>query len=67
MYNVQDIMTGTTKEVHVARMRAYADSSIAVGAEVQGSFEITKHQGEYEIRNILDIGEDPMKAGDYKV
>ena len=67
VYNVQDIVTGETKEVHVVRMRAYADSSLAVGAEVQGLFEMTKHQGEYEMQDILDIGEDPLKAGDYKV
>ena len=48
-------------------MRTYADSSLAVGAEVQGLFETTKHQGEYEIQDILNIGEDPFNAGDYKV
>ena len=67
VYNVQDIVTGETKEVHVVRMRAYVDSSLAVGAEVQGLFEMTKHQGEYEIQDILNIGEDPLNAGDYKV
>ena len=36
VYNVQDIVTGGTEEVHVVRMRAYADSSLAVGAEVTG-------------------------------
>ena len=35
VYNVQDIVTGVTNEVHVVRMCAYADSSLAVGAEVQ--------------------------------
>ena len=49
VYNVQDIVVGETKEVHVVRMRAYADSALAMGAEVQGLFEMTKHQGEYEI------------------
>ena len=67
VYNVQDIVTGETKEVYVVRMLAYVDSSLAVGAEVQGLFEMTKHQGEYEIQDILNIGEDPLKARDYKV
>ena len=66
-YNVQEIVTGETKEVRVVRMRAYADSSFAVGAEVQGLFKMTKHQGKYEIQDILNIGEDSLKAGDYKV
>ena len=48
-------------------MRAYADSPLSVGAEVQGMFEITKHQGEFEIQDILNIGEELLKAGDYKV
>ena len=65
-YNVKDVVTGKIKEVHVVRMRAYADSSLAVGAEVQGLFEITKTQGEYEI-HVLNIDGDPFKAGDYKV
>ena len=67
VYNVQDIVTGETKEVHVLRMRVYVDSSFAVGAEVQGLFERTKHQGEYEIQEILNSGEDLLKAGDFKV
>ena len=48
-------------------MRAYADSSLAVGAEVQGLFEMTKHWGEHEIQDILNSGEDPLKAKDFKV
>ena len=34
---------------------------------LQGLFEMTKHQGEYEVQDILNIGEDPLKARDYKV
>ncbi|CAM9748185.1 unnamed protein product [Ascophyllum nodosum] len=34
---------------------------------LQGLFEMTKHQGEYEIQDILNIGEDPLKARDYMV
>ena len=66
VYNVQDIVTGETKEVHVMRMRTNVDSSLAVGPVVQGLLEMTKHQDEYEIQDILNIGEYPLKAGDYK-
>ena len=45
VYNVQDIVTDEMKEVHVVRLRVYADSSLAVGAEIQRLFEMTKHQG----------------------
>ena len=34
---------------------------------LQGLFEMTKHQGKYEVQDILNIGEDPLKARDYKV
>ena len=67
MYNVQNIVTGETKEVHFVRMHAYADSSLRVGAEVQGLFEMTKHEDEYEMQDNLNIIEDPLKAGDYKM
>ena len=67
MYNVQNIVTGETKEVHLVRMHAYAVSSLAVGAEVQGLFEMAKHEDEYEMKDILNISEDPLKAEDYKV
>ena len=67
VYNVQDIVTGETKEIHVVRMRAYVDSYLAVGPVVQGLFEMTKHQDEFEIQSILNIGKYPLKAGDYKV
>ena len=43
MYNVQEIVTGETKELHVVRMRACAGSSLAVSTEVQGVFEMTTH------------------------
>ena len=52
------------------RDRRYKRSSRredAVSAKVQGLFEMTKHQGEYKIHGILNIGKDPLKAGDYKV
>ena len=40
---VEDIVTGETKEVHVVRMRPYADSSLVVGADLRKVFETTKH------------------------
>ena len=43
VYVVEDIVTGQTKEVHVVRMRAYVESSLVVGAQVNGVFEISKH------------------------
>ena len=50
-----DIVTGKTKEVHVVRMRPYAGSSLVVGAEVREVFEMTKHQGEFEIADVSGL------------
>ena len=64
---VEDIATGETKEVHVVRMRPDADSSLVVGAEVRAVFEMTKHQGEFEIADVISIGKDPERVGEYRV
>ena len=64
---MEDIVTGKTKEVHVVRMRPYADSSLVVGAEVREVFEITKHQGEFEIADVISVGKDPARVGEYRV
>ncbi|CAN0217617.1 unnamed protein product [Ascophyllum nodosum] len=64
---VEDIVTGETKEVHMVRMRPYADSSLVVGAEVRQVFETTKHQGEFEIAGVINVGKDPARVGKYRV
>ena len=62
---VEDTVTGETKEVHVVRMRPYADSSLVVGVEVREVFEITKHQGEFDIADVISVGKDPVRVGEY--
>ena len=64
---VEDIVTGETKEVHVVRIRPYADSSLVVGAEVREVFEMTKYQGEFEIADVISVGKDPARVGEYRV
>ena len=64
---VEDIVTGETKEVHVVRMRPYADSSLVGGAEVREVFKITKHQGGFEIADVISVGKDPARVGEYRV
>ena len=64
---VEDIVTGETKEVHVVRMRPYADSSLVVGAEAREVFEMTKNQGESEIADVINIGKDAARVGEYLV
>ena len=64
---VEVIVTGEIKEVHVVRMRPYADSSLVVGAEVREVFEITKHQGEFKIADVISVCKDPVRVGEYRV
>ena len=64
---VEDIVTGETKEVHVVRMRPYTDSSLVVGAEFRKVFERTKHQGKFEIADVISVGKDPARVGVYRV
>lgn len=35
VYKVQDIMTGEAKDVHLARMRSYEDSSLVIESQVR--------------------------------
>ena len=64
---VEDIVTGETKEVHVVRMRPDADSSLVVGAEVREVFEMTTHQGEFEVADVISVGKDPARLGEHRV
>ena len=64
---VEDIVTGETKEVHVVRVRPYADSSLVVGAEVLEVLEMIKHQREFKIADVISVGKDPARVGEYRV
>ena len=64
---VEDVVMGEAKEVRVMRMRPYVDSSLVVGGEVREVFEMTKHQGEFEIADVISVGKDPARVGEYRV
>ena len=64
---VEDVVMRETKKVHVMRMRPYADLSLVVGAEVHYVFEMTKHQREFEIADVISVGKDPVRVGEYRV
>ena len=64
---MDDVITGKTKEVHVVRMHPDADSSLVVETEVREVFEMTKHQGEFEIADVITVGKDPARVGEYRV
>ena len=49
------------------RMRAYGDSSLVITAGVKNVFEISKHQGAYEMDDVVDVGKDSERPGEYRV
>jgi len=48
-------------------MRAYGDSSLVITAGVKNVFEISKHQGAYEMDDVVDVGKDLDRPGEYRV
>ena len=61
VYAVEHIVTGETRDVHVARMRFYADRHLKVTKRLRDVFQNQHHQGEYHIRGITDV--KPAKHG----
>ena len=68
VYGVEDIITGRSREVHIARMRPYADASLNVTAELKEVFNNLKSQGELDMERIegadleADSEEDVVKV-----
>lgn len=54
LYEVQSVISGETQEIHVVRLRFYADSSLDITADVKDVFHRTFHQGEFELKEITE-------------
>ena len=52
VYGVEHIFTGHSREVHIARMRPYADASLNVTVELKEVFNALKSQGEFDMERI---------------
>ena len=61
VYVVENIVSGETRDVHVARMRFYADRDLKVDKRLCDVFQHQEHQGEYHIRGITAV--KPAKYG----
>ena len=57
VYGVQNIVSGDVRDVHVARLRFYADRALAVTAELKDVFQHAFTQGEFEMAAIVDMSE----------
>ena len=66
LYVIQDIVAGETNDDHVARMRAYAYSSLVVRSKLRDVLEMTKYQDEYEMAGMLANTRRIRKSGWYR-
>jgi len=57
VYGVQNIVSGDVREVHVTRIRFYADRALAITAELKDVFQHSFTQGEFEMAAIVDMSE----------
>ena len=55
VYGVQNIVTGEVKDVHVVRLRLYADKDLEMTAAIKEVFQHAFTQGEFEMAGIVDI------------
>ena len=55
MYGVQNIVSGKVRDVHVARIRFYADAALEINAELKEVFQHDFTQGGFEIAAMVDI------------
>ena len=52
---VQHLVTAELRDVHVARMRVYADDKLEITGKLLKVFQQLENQGEYHIRSISAI------------
>ena len=55
MYSVHNIVTGEVKDVHVLRLRFYADNDLEMMAALKEVFQHAFAQSEFEITEVVDI------------
>ena len=55
VYALKHLVTAQLRDVHVARMRFYADDKLEITGELLKVFQQLESQGEYHIRSISAI------------
>ena len=60
VYGVEDIVMGRSREVHIVRMRSYADAALNVTAQLKEVFNNRKSQGGFDTERIeaVDLAAD---------
>ena len=63
VYGVQNIVSGEVRDVHVARMRFYADAALAIIAELKEVLQHAFTQGEFEMAVIVEMANAENRSG----
>ena len=66
VWSLENIVTGEAK-ARGANACGMLIRPLFVRAEVRKVFETTKHQGKFEMAGVVNIGEDPVNVGKYRV
>ena len=57
LYGVQNIVSGDIRDVHVARLRYYADRELGMTAQLKDVFRHSFTQGYVEMADIMELAE----------
>ena len=57
VYQVLNILEGKVSTAHVARMKVYHDSSLALTADMKETIQYLPNQGEFEMKEIGKYGD----------
>ena len=63
VYGVQNIVSGEIRDVHVDRMRSYADVALRITAELTEFFQHALTEGEFEMAVIVDMANVEDRLG----
>lgn len=68
MYRVEYIVTGSTRDAHIVRMRPHVDASLNLSNEFNEIFNSLKSQGEFDAEkveavNLAADGEEYRSSG----
>ncbi len=63
VYGVQNIISGEVRDVHVVRIRCYADSELEITSDLKDVFQRSFTQGQFEMSALVDMAEAEQGSG----
>ena len=61
MNEVQNTVTGQSRNVHMARMPSYANASLEISSEMKDIFKMTRNQGDTKLPQMSLSVKTPSK------